>query len=158
MGLGMARPSFQRGTTDPEQDDQIDVDRNQPVVQQAETGEEAYLRRLQMSQNMTRGPVAAAPSFIQSKAKSPPPVEVPPAVPPFVLTEEPEMDEEMELYPNGPPEESVPPASASFVPLTQDAIDERKRAAAAIAARLAALIKTQPVPSAPPAETSQPQA
>jgi splicing factor 45 len=117
----------------------MDTSADQPFVPKAETGEEAYLRRLQMSQGIIRAPVPAVPTFVQPK---PPPAENPTSMPLFVSAQ-------------GLAKDDVSPeatAAASFTPLTQDAIEERKKAAAAVAARLAALTKSQ---LAPPSEATQ---
>jgi splicing factor 45 len=120
----------------------MDTSADQPLVPKPETGEEAYLRRLQMSQGIIRAPVPAVPTFVQPK---PSPTEAPMSTPMFVAAQSPPKDD---VSPH-PPEATV---AASFTPLTQDAIEERKKAAAAVAARLAALTKAQ---TAPPSEATQ---
>ena len=94
----------------------------------AQSGEEAYLRRLAMSQQSAQPPRAPSPLPFDDEPPSRTPSLPPPAVP--------------------PPPVSAPPAA----PITADKIQSSKQAAAAIAARLSALAPkgTGPSSSASP--------
>ena len=141
--------------------------RDGPVAPMPDTGEEAYLRRLAMSQrHMQPVQPPSAPSFIPQASPDGPDFtpampQSPPArttTPPRFIPAAPPLQEAdamlVEPSPPGQPETSVQSASMS---LTQAMIDERKKAAAAVAAKLAALSK--PTPPAPElAAASQPDA
>lgn len=106
------------------------------AVPVALTGEEAYLRRLAMSQQGAQPPRAPSPLPFDDS----PPVDTP-AVPP----------------PMAPPPPVFAPTQTSA--LTADKIQKGKQAAAAIAARLAALAPkagSPPAPTAAPALSSAP--
>lgn len=104
----------------------------------AETGEEAYLRRLAMSQSMAQPPprVETPPPAFAQRQPSPPPLAYNPFAPPSV-----------------PP----PPPAAQFGNNSQAAtlalIEEKKKQAAAIAARLAALSQGPLAQPTPPPQT-----
>lgn len=130
-------------------------------IPQADTGEEAYLRRLQMSRPRAPSPPViqppTKPSFVTAAHNVPVPSIPPPAsshpVPtiPTAFTSNDEMDEEI-------PALVPPPAQVAPTQLSQAAIEERKKAAAAIAARLSALSKLSaavepPKPVPPPLES-----
>jgi splicing factor 45 len=118
------------------------------IVPQAATGEEAYLRRLALSQ---RGP---PPSF--APATSNPLIAAPPTLDYIAPQDQEEISFAPEVGENEPAMEMSdeapfpePPAATAPAPtsLNQNEIEERKKAAAAIAARLSSsLSKTQPTP------------
>ena len=143
-GLGMP-PSHQ-------EDSSTYMQTNNPITPMPDTGEEAYLRRLAMSQRSaqaaqppsTPSVLQGGPSFTPAQNPSllaaPPPRFAPAA---SLFQDADSMD--AEAGPSFRPESS---AQATSAPLTQAIIDERKKNAAAIAAKLAALSKTLPTPAA----------
>jgi splicing factor 45 len=154
MGLGMAKASSNMETDDYQSPYRPPTPPSQPAAMQASTGEEAYLRRLQMSRGFVKqpSPPEAPPSFIDSSHSTP---EQPQPISPLPQpTFVPPLHPEREERPAPPPEEensnnltsftAVPTTSSAS--LTQDVIDERRKQAAAIAARLSALSKLQAPP------------
>jgi hypothetical protein len=128
-----------------------------PITPLPDTGEEAYLRRLAMSQRSTQATqppstpsaIQGGPSFTPAQTSSilvAPPPRFAPAAPLFQDADA----IHSEAGPSFWPESSAQTTSA---PLTQAIIDERKKNAAAIAAKLAALSKTVPAPAAPTPST-----
>ncbi|PVG02722.1 hypothetical protein CPB86DRAFT_870121 [Serendipita vermifera] len=160
MGLGMARAPADMETDDHQSAYRPPTPPNQVAAAQVATGEEAYLRRLQMSRGFVRqsSPPEAPPSFIDSSHSTPEQTHAPPPISPlplptFVPPSQPDRDE----HPIPQPEEAhssplapftAPPAVSSSS-LTQEVIEEKRKAAAAIAARLSALSKIQGSPVAP---------
>ncbi|KAK0459659.1 uncharacterized protein EV420DRAFT_1629076 [Desarmillaria tabescens] len=122
--LALSRPQPPRAPS-PSRNDDIPVPVAPAPPPVTETGDEAYLRRLAMS---SRPPVPVpAP-----RPPSPPQLAYNPFAPPSV-----------------PPPPPGPPAAA-----LQASIDEKVKAAAAIAARLGALASATPTPSTPPEESA----
>lgn len=91
----------------------------------AQSGEEAYLRRLAMSQ--TRGAAATA---------APPPIPPPVVSPPLIVAAEPSG---LAYNPFAPPSAVPPPPSAIPPSLSDEKVRSSREAAAAIAAKLRAL-------------------
>jgi splicing factor 45 len=100
-------------------EDKEESDLQATAVPPAETGDEAYLRRVALSQAQARPPVA--PTFAEAEASS---LAYNPFAPPFVPPP-----------PPGPP--PGPPGTS-----TPNALEDKVKAAAAIAARLGALAAT----------------
>lgn len=129
-----------------------------------ETGEEAYLRRLAMSQ---RPPVSASvpaftpqanppsqpgPSFVSAASQNPQPPPPPRFTPAASLFQPSDANAGPEGHPSFQPPENA--MQISPAPLSQVEIDERRKNAAAIAAKLAALSKPAPAAPAPPETTA----
>ncbi|KAG8850277.1 hypothetical protein FRB91_009168 [Serendipita sp. 411] len=186
-GLGMSAPAFQIPGQEPMEKDDEPMDLAPPApIAQDETGEEAYLRRVRMSQRALRPssppapapapvPVPTPPSFLASPVPSFPmsslpvtPIQPPPLPPPSQIVPPPQFkvsgyssdrmdDEELPGLEEQP---SLAPPPQVSTTLSQATIEERKKAAAAIAARLSALSKIStpagaaPLPPLPPASQS----
>ncbi|CAG8675349.1 1761_t:CDS:2, partial [Acaulospora colombiana] len=160
MGLGMAKVSSNMETDDHQDIYRPPTPPSQFAAAQVSTGEEAYLRRLQMSRGFVKqsSPPEAPPSFIDSSHSTPEQLQAPPPISPlpqptFVPSSQPGRDghpipQPEETY-SSPLAPSAAPPAASSAPLTQDVIDERRKTAAAIAARLSALSKIQLPPVVP---------
>jgi hypothetical protein len=122
-----------------------------------DTGEEAYLRRLAMSQRSTQ--VAQPPSTPSALQGGP--SFTPAQTPSLLAAPLPRFAPAASLFQDagainaeaGPSFQPEPSAQTTSAPLTQAIIDERKKNAAAIAAKLAALSKTLPAPAAPTPST-----
>jgi splicing factor 45 len=141
-GLGMP-PSHQ-------EDSSTHMQISNPITPMPDTGEEAYLRRLAMSQRpaqATQPPSAlqGGPSFTPAQNTSLLAAAPPRFAPPASLFQDADAVP-AEAGPSFRPESNAQTTSA---PLTQAIIDERKKNAAAIAAKLAALSKRLPAPAAP---------
>jgi hypothetical protein len=151
-GLGMP-PSHQ-------EDSSTHMQTSNPIDPMPDTGEEAYLRRLAMSQRSaqaaqppsTPSALQSGPSFTPAPNPSlltAPPPRFAPAAPLF-------QDADAMHAEASPSFRSESSTQATSAPLTQAIIDERKKNAAAIAAKLAALSKTLPT-LAPPTPITENQ-
>ncbi|CCA71067.1 hypothetical protein PIIN_05002 [Serendipita indica DSM 11827] len=162
-GLGSAN-AFQHSDNVVNEEEPMNISPARPVPL-ADTGEEAYLRRLQMSRPRPPSPPAAQPpakpTFAPATQSIPIPAMASPLQPPPVsavstaFASNDEMDEEITPVAPAP----VQPAPTQ---LSQATIEERKKTAAAVAARLKALSKLNaapepPNPVPPPSEPSGPQ-
>lgn len=118
LSPGVPPPSFQPPTSLIAGDEELNA--SGVAHPRAETGEEAYLRRLAMSQGRQPDPTPAFP---------------PPAPAPVVAPEPPTLA----YNPFAPPSAVPPPPSAIPPSVTDDRVRSSREAAAAIAAKLAAL-------------------